>query len=198
MLLKIGLGWSKIIYDLYQMERITLKDKQFTPYLPEGAIRSRVLELAYEISTQLGSPDLLAIPILQGSFLFAADLLREFSFYPDIHFIRVASYGKGMESSGKLEWQLDLPPSLEDRDILLIEDIVDSGFTIDNVRQECMNRGARSVTVVALLFKPAAFTGKTSPEYVGFSIPNDFVVGYGLDYAHIGRNLKGIYQVVPD
>lgn len=180
------------------MERITLKDKQFTPYLPEGAIRSRVLELAYEISTQLGNPDLLAIPILQGSFLFAADLLREFSFYPDIHFIRVASYGTGMESSGKLEWQLDLPPSLEGRDVLLIEDIVDSGFTIDNVRQECMDRGARSVTVVALLFKPAAFTGKTAPEYVGFSIPNDFVIGYGLDYSHIGRNLKGIYQVVSD
>lgn len=180
------------------MERITLKDKQFVPYLPEGAIRSRVLELAYDISTQLGNPDLLAIPILQGSFLFAADLLREFNFYPDIHFIRVASYGVGMESSGKLEWQLDLPPSLEGRDILLIEDIVDSGFTIDNVKKECMDRGAKSVTVVALLFKPEAFKGNTAPEYIGFSIPNDFVIGYGLDYSHIGRNLKGIYQVVPD
>lgn len=180
------------------MERITLKDKQFEPYLPEGAIRTRVLELAHDISTQLGNPDLLAIPILQGSFLFAADLLREFNFYPDIHFIRVASYGAGMESSGRLEWQLDLPPSLDGRDILLIEDIVDSGFTIDNVRKECMDRGAKSVNVVALLFKPAAFKGQTAPEYTGFSIPNDFVIGYGLDYSHIGRNLKGIYQVVSD
>lgn len=177
------------------MERITLKDRTFIPYLSEGAIRTRVLELAHEITTRHADPALLAIPILQGSFLFAADLLREFRFFPDIHFIRVASYQGGLESSGRLEWQLDLPESLEGRDILLIEDVVDTGFTIDNVRAECHRRGARSVRVVALLYKPSAFKGQTPPEFVGFSIPNDFVVGYGLDYAHIGRNLKGIYQV---
>ncbi len=175
-----------------------LKDKSFVPYLSEGAIRTRVLELADRITTNMADPGLLVIPILQGSFIFAADLLRELGFFPDVHFIRVASYGLGMSSSGHLEWQLDLPESLGGRDVLLIEDIVDSGFTIESVRQSCLQRGARSVTVVALLYKPEAFRGDIPPEYVGFSIPNHFVAGYGLDYAHIGRNLKGIYQLEED
>ena len=178
------------------MEEITLHDRSFRPYLTPGAIRTRVLELAHHVSQDYSKASCLAVPILQGSFLFAADLLRELTFFPEIHFIKVSSYGDGLKSSAALQWQLDLPESLVGRDLILIEDILGSGFTIESIRKACHDRGAVSVKVVTLLYKPDAFQGSEAPEYVGFSIPNDFVVGYGLDYAQLGRNLKGIYQVV--
>lgn len=182
--------------DLCPMELVTLHDRQFKPYLSEGAIRTRVLELSHQLSQEVSSPNTLAVPVLQGAYLFAADLLREVAFRPKLHFIRVSSYLGGLETTGELHWLLDLPEDLSGREVLLMEDIVDSGLTIDAIRRRCLARNAQSVRVVTLLYKSKAFRGEQPPEYVGFDIPNDFVVGYGMDYQELGRNLKGIYQVV--
>lgn len=180
------------------MENVFLSDRWFQPSLTPAAIHSRLLELAHRLSIDYKDKACLAVPVLQGAFLFASDLLRECTFLPDIHFIRVSSYGAGMTSKGALSWFLELPPSLEGKHVLLIEDIVDTGLTIANVREVCEARNAASVKVAALLFKSGSFQGGQPPEYVGFDIPNDFVVGYGLDYAGLGRNLRGIYRVVEE
>ncbi len=189
------LGEREMICEIGRMESILLHGRAFRPYLSEGAIRVRVIDLAHQISLAYQGVQFLAIPVLQGSFLFAADLLREVKQLHEMYFIRVASYGSEMKSSGQVQWMLDLPASLDGQHVLLVEDIVDTGRTIDLIRAACIERGAASVKVATLLFKPNAFQGALQPEYVGFSIPDDFVVGYGLDYDQLGRNLKSIYQL---
>lgn len=136
--------------------------------------------------------DPLFVAVLNGSFIFAADLLRELPFSPQLAFIKVASY-QGMSSSGRVELISDLTESVDGRNLVLLEDVVDSGLTVAFLKELFVSRGAKSVKVAALLFKPDALKTGTAPEYAAFEIRNEFVIGYGLDYDGIGRNLKEIH-----
>ena len=116
---------------------------------------------------------------------------------PEIQFIRVSSYKGGMTSSGEMQVLLDLKTPVSGKDIILVEDIVDTGNTLEWLRRYMQNRGASSVKLVTLLYKEEAFQAETPPEYVGFTIPNAFVVGYGMDYAEHGRSLPEVYVLKP-
>ena len=126
--------------------------------------------------------------------MFAADLYREITLNSEISFVKLASY-EGTSSSGNVKEMIGLNEDIKGRNVVVIEDIVDSGLTIDTLKDQLAKLGPKSIEVCTLLFKPDAFKGKKAPEYVGFSISNQFVVGYGLDYDGLGRNLDAIYQL---
>ena len=171
---------------------ISIRDKIFTPYISQNKIQTAVLEMAGKLASDLEGKNPLFIGVLNGSFIFAADLLRELSFPCELAFIKVESYA-GLKSSGNIQLQSDVTVSVDGRTVVLIEDIVDSGLTITYLRELFAGRGAAEVKVVALLFKPEALKAGGPPDYAAFEIRNEFVIGYGLDYDGIGRNLKDIH-----
>lgn len=174
---------------------VQVHDKQFSPYLSPEKISQRVKELGAGLSKDYAGRDPLLVSILNGSFLFTADLMRAMSLDAEVQFVRVSSYGNNMESSGKMKQLIGLDQEIEGRDILIIEDIVDTGNTLSWMREHFAGRNPASVKCVSLLFKKECFVTGSAPEYFGFEIPNKFVVGYGLDYAQKGRFLDGIYQL---
>jgi hypoxanthine phosphoribosyltransferase len=132
--------------------------------------------------------------VLNGAFMFAADLLKSFSSSCDISFIKLSSY-QGMNSSGKVEVTMNLSIDVENRHVIIVEDIVDTGLTIQELKEQLSKLNPASVEVCTLLFKPEAFKGVEKPKFQGFVISNKFVLGYGLDYDERGRNLKDLYQL---
>jgi hypoxanthine phosphoribosyltransferase len=171
---------------------ISIRDKVFTPYIRQDKILKAVKVIAERITADLQGKNPLFIGILNGSFIFAADLLRELPYPCEIAFIKVGSY-EGMESSGKVSLQSDFTVPVTGRSVVIVEDIVDSGLTIAFLRDLFEERGAAEVKVASLLFKPGALRIGAPPDYSGFEIRNEFVIGYGLDYDGIGRNLKDIH-----
>lgn len=159
------------------------------------AIRSRISELAAEVDATYPECKPLLVAILKGSFMFLADLCRALDPAYEIDFMSVASY-RGSSSSGAVEIRLDLQTNVEGRDVLIVEDIVDTGLTLSYLRNLLLARGAKSVRVVSLLFKPGRFQGDAAPDWVGFSIGNDFVVGYGMDLDERGRLLADIRKII--
>jgi hypoxanthine phosphoribosyltransferase len=177
------------------MQEISVHDKNFVPYLSEAEIQHRVKELGQTLSKAFEGKNPLFICILNGAFVFAADLLRAMETPTEIQFVRVSSYGAGMESTGKVKKMMNLETSVEGRHVVIVEDIVDTGNTIEWLRNFFAERNPASFSVACLLFKREAFLHQQEPDYVGFEIPNKFVVGYGLDYAEHGRGLRAIYQI---
>lgn len=177
------------------MEEVIIKDKTFTLYIDENRLQSRISEVAAEINRDYQEKSPLLVPVLSGAFLFTADLVRHLTIRPELQFIRVSTYGNNMESSGKATIPIGLETELTDRHVLIVEDIVDSGFTCDLLMAEFLRKGAASVKIATLLFKPESHTGKYKPDYAGFEIPPEFVIGYGLDYAQLARELRGIYRL---
>lgn len=159
------------------------------PLISSEQISERVRTLAEEIAREYAGESVLLVGVLKGAFVFLADLARTLELPLEIDFLQVASYGDATTSSGVVQIRRDLDSSVEGRHVLLVEDIVDTGATIDHLRQLFAVRNPRSVRVVSLLSKPEARKLDTPVEYVGFDIPNEFVVGYGLDYAERYRNL---------
>ena len=156
--------------------------------------RTRLIGIQLNVDYENRCP--VFIGVLNGSFLFMADLLKEVDIACEVGFIRVASY-HGTESTGQIKEAFGLPEDLKDRDVILVEDIVDTGFTLKYILEKVKAQNPASVTVCSLLFKPAALKEPIEElKYVGFEIPNEFVVGYGLDYDGLGRNLKDIYRAV--
>lgn len=178
------------------MKEVEINGKKFTEMIPLGDLNRGIAELADRICKAYEGRDPLVIGILNGSFLFAADLLRAMDWDPEIQFMRLSSYKGGMNSSGHVRILLDLDESVEGRDILIVEDIVDTGTTIEWLRNYLVSKGAKSVQVATLLFKEAAFKAATEPEFISFTIPNRFVVGYGMDFGERGRSLKTVYHLV--
>lgn len=176
------------------MSSITLHDKQFDIYLPEEKIQSRIREIAAELNRDYKDKRPLFIAILNGSFMFAADLFKYLTIEAEICFIKLASY-KGVKSSGNVITAIGLDQDVYDREIVIVEDIVDTGKTLNEFLPKLQHQGPSSLKIAALLHKPEATQFKLDIEYLGFSIPNKFVVGYGLDYDGLGRNLKEIYQL---
>jgi len=152
-------------------------------------LQHRVRELGAQISTDYADRDLLLIGVLKGAVFFLADLMREIEVPCEVDFMAVASYGSATESSGVVRILKDLDAAIEGRDVLIVEDIVDSGLTLQYLLRNLGARGPRSLEVCALLTKPERRRVELSPRYVGFEIPDRFVVGYGLDYAERYRNL---------
>ncbi len=171
-----------------------VKDKDFEIFIPEEDIDKIVRRLADEVSKDYEGKDIVACPILTGSFMFASDLVRRFTVPCEVCFVRYASYS-GMSSTGEVKCMLPFPPELEGRDVLIIEDVVDSGFSMKRMLQSVWALKPRSVRICTLFFKPNAFKGDYKVDYVGREIGNEFIVGYGLDYDEQGRTLKDVYVV---
>ncbi|HQV05551.1 MAG: hypoxanthine phosphoribosyltransferase [Chitinophagaceae bacterium] len=174
---------------------IQVHDKTFDIYLSEEKIQQRVKEMAADINKDYKNKKPLFIAILNGSFMFASDLFKQLTIEAELCFIKLASY-KGMKSSGNVVTSIGLEDDLFGRDVVIVEDIVDTGKTLHRFLPKLIHQQPKSLTIATLLHKPEATEYELTLDYVGFSIPKKFVVGYGLDYDGLGRNLKEIYQVV--
>jgi hypoxanthine phosphoribosyltransferase len=159
-------------------------------------IAREVQELANRISEDYEGKELVLIGVLKGAFIFLADLVRQLTIPVQLDFIRVASYGTGTESSGKIRITTDVELDLRGRDVLIVEDIVDSGLTTAFVKQHLANKKPRSVKICALLDKRERRTVSIPLEYVGLQLEKGFVVGYGLDCNERNRQLPGIYELI--
>jgi len=177
------------------MSTIRIHDKTFEIYLSETAIQERVKNIADSINEEYKDKKPLFIAILNGSFMFAADLFKYLTINSEISFIKLASY-RGMKSTGNVITSIGLDADLFGKDLIIVEDIVDTGKTLYNFLPKLRDHHPSSLKIAALLHKPEATRFPLNLDYVGFSIPDKFVVGYGLDYDGLGRNLKEIYQVV--
>jgi hypoxanthine phosphoribosyltransferase len=178
------------------MNKIQIHNKDFEIMLENDMISKRTRLIGIQLNVDYENRCPVFIGVLNGSFLFMADLLKEVDIACEVGFIRVASY-HGTESTGQIKEAFGLPEDLKDRDVILVEDIVDTGFTLKYILEKVKAQNPASVTVCSLLFKPAALREPIEElKYVGFEIPNEFVVGYGLDYDGLGRNLKDIYRAV--
>lgn len=171
-----------------------IKDKEFETYLPETVIQEKVKELAGQINSDYEGRNPMVIAILNGSFIFAADLFRNLNPGAEITFIKVASYDQ-LSSSGNVKNLIGLNEPMAGRDVIILEDIVDTGITMQRIIEMVRELGPRSVEIVTLLFKPEALKVDMEIKYVGFEIPPKFVIGYGLDYDGQGRNYKEILQL---
>ena len=174
---------------------ITVNGEQFKLYLPEERIQKRVKELAALINRDYVGKVPIFIGVLNGSFIFFSDLIREITLDCEVDFLKLSSYGDAKISSGNVRLLKDLNCQVTGRDIVLVEDIVDSGLSIAFIKQLISRENPASLRVVTLLWKKAVSKISFPLDYVGFEIPPDFVIGYGLDYAQKVRNLRSIYRL---
>ena len=170
-----------------------IKDLDFRKFIPAEKINTTVNDLAGRIHHDYKSRTPLFLPILNGSFIFAADLIRQVNLECRVSFVKHASY-QGTASTGQLKTLIGLNESIFNQDIILVEDIMDTGLTLSKVVEELRSLGTRSVEIVTLIRKAPARQHAVQPKYIGFDIDDEFVVGYGLDYDGLGRNLPDIYK----
>lgn len=173
---------------------IKIHDKEFVPFLSAEEIDEQVARLANEINKDYSDKRPLFIAILNGSFVFASDLFKKLTIEAEISFIKLASY-KGIKSTGKVITAIGLDEDLHNRHIVILEDIVDTGKTLNEFLPQLKNHHPASLRVCSLLHKPEASLFQIDLNYLGFSIPNKFVVGYGLDFDGLGRNIPSIYKL---
>ncbi|MEN6327419.1 MAG: hypoxanthine phosphoribosyltransferase [Syntrophomonas sp.] len=162
-----------------------------------ATLREKVAELGKQISKDYQGRDLLVVGILKGAFIFMADLIREIDVPVELDFMDVSSYGLSTSSSGEVRIVKDLEYSIKDRDVLIVEDIVDTGLTLKYISEVLKNRNPRSIKIACLLDKPSRRKAEIYPDYVGYSIPDKFVVGYGLDYAEQYRHYPAVCILKP-
>jgi hypoxanthine phosphoribosyltransferase len=177
------------------MKTIQIGDLFFKPYISEDEINKRVKELGEIILKEYNNEPPILICVLNGSYVFAADLARAIDAPAEIHFMKVSSYD-GTQSTGVITEDLPLNIDVAGKDLLIIEDIIETGNTIFHIQQEILKQNCKSCKIAALLVKNDILKGKVKVDYIGFAIENDFVVGYGMDYNNKGRNLKSIYTIV--
>ncbi len=177
------------------MPKMKIKDLEFRKFIPSDRIEKKVASLAHQINTDYEGRTPLFLPVLNGSFMFASDLLKEVTIPSRVSFVKISSYS-GAASTGQLKTLIGHDESLFDLDIIIVEDVVDSGLTLVKLMEDLKGRGAKSVEAVSLLRKQIAREKSIEVKYVGFEIENEFVLGYGLDYDGLGRNLKDIYKQV--
>ncbi|MGB3006874.1 MAG: hypoxanthine phosphoribosyltransferase [Chitinophagaceae bacterium] len=177
------------------MSVMKVHDKLFDTYLSEEVILNRIKEMAAEINKDYADKKPLFIAILNGSFMFAADLFKQLNIEAELCFIKLASY-KGLKSTGNVVTSIGLEDDIFNKDVIIVEDIVDTGKTLHKFLPKLIHQQPRSLKIATLLHKSEATVYPLTLDYIGFDIPNKFVVGYGLDYDGLGRNLKEIYQLV--
>ncbi|HZH85966.1 MAG TPA: hypoxanthine phosphoribosyltransferase [Brumimicrobium sp.] len=171
-----------------------IKDKKFELYISEKEIQKSIQQVAKQINTDYKGEEIVFVGVLNGAFMFASDLLKEINLTCIISFVKVQSY-KGTSSTGEVHELIGLTTDIKDKHVIILEDIVDSGLTLNKLYSMFDHHAPKSVEVATLLYKPDAFKGKYPPKYVGIEIPNKFIVGFGLDYLEEGRNTKDIYQI---
>lgn len=176
------------------MDTVKIKDKTFRVSMPEAQIKWRVKELAQQISKDMEGKNPLFLAVLNGSFIFAADLMREMTIPCEISFVKLASY-QGTMSTGKVKEMIGINEDLAGRTVIILEDIVETGQTIKQMIESLGTRNPKAVHICTLFFKPERLTTDLQLDYVAFEIPNDFIVGYGLDYDQHGRGLKDLYTL---
>jgi hypoxanthine phosphoribosyltransferase len=176
------------------MSVIRVHDKTFETYLSEATILERVKAIGAAISADYAGKRPFCIAILNGSFMFASDLFKELRVDAELCFIKLASY-KGMRSSGKVVTSIGLDDDLYGKDVIIVEDIVDTGKTLHNFLPKLRHQQPNSLKIATLLHKSEATEYPLTLDYIGFDIPDKFVVGYGLDYEGLGRNFREIYQL---
>jgi len=175
-------------------DRILVNGKYFKKYISEEDIQARVIELAEAVTKDYEGKNPLFLGILTGGFLFAADIFRRLEFECEITFVKLSSY-QGMSSSGDVVEVMGLDFDIQGRDVVILEDIIDTGKTLSNFIPGLLEKGAASVKLVTFLFKPDALKYEVKMDYIGFSVPNKFLIGYGLDYDQKGRNYRDVYQL---
>ena len=176
-------------------DHISLHNKQFEPYLSAAQLTAAIREVATRINQEYAGQQVLFVVVLNGSFMFAADLLKEISLDCEICFIRVASY-QGTSSTGEVKEVLGLTEEIQGRHAIILEDIVDTGHTMQMLLDTLGARQPASLEVATLFLKPECLQHELPLRYVGLSIPNDFIVGYGLDFDGLGRNYPDVYKAV--
>ncbi len=174
---------------------VQVHDKQFDLFITAATISQRIQELAVEINRDYDGKKPLFIAILNGSFVFAADLFRCVTIDAEICFIKLASY-KGTKSSGHVVTAIGLDIDIVDRHVVVLEDIVDTGKTLHYFLPQLLNQQPASLKIASLLHKPSAVLFPIPIDYLGFTVPNHFLLGYGLDYNGLGRNLSALYKLV--
>ncbi len=180
------------------MNRIKVHDKWFKLYLTNKQIESAIEKVAQEINNDMANGEKpMILSVLTGSFMFMSSLVQKLSFTCDINFIKVSSYN-GTQSTGNIKQVMGLIKPVKDRKVIIVEDIVDTGNTIEELEKILANEGAKEVKVCTMMFKPASYSKDIPIDYHAMSIPNDFIVGYGLDYDEEGRQYKDIYVLDPD
>ena len=174
-----------------------IKDLDFEKFISEEEIKQKITSIAARIDDHYAGKTPVFLPILNGSFMFGADLLKQISIPCRVSFVKISSY-VGTVSSGQIKTLIGLEESLFNQDILIVEDIIDSGLTLQKIVEELRSLGTKSVEVISLLRKKPARDKGIVVKYLGFEIESEFVVGYGLDYDGLGRNLKEIYKTNPE
>ena len=178
------------------MRQIKIHDKYFEVYIPYEKIRSVVEKMADQMNSDLAHKKPLFICILNGSFMFAAELFKRIELIEtEISFVKLASY-HGDKTTGAVKQLIGLNENIEGRTVVILEDIVDTGITIEHILEQLRELNPKEVKIATLLLKPDALQRDVQLDYIGLEIPNDFIVGYGLDYDGYGRNLLDIYSVV--
>ena len=177
------------------MDTIQVKDKRFKKFIPEEKILREVERVANEINSDLADTNPLFISVLNGSFIFAADLMRFLTIPSEISFVKLASYA-GTSTTGKVKELVGLNTDIQGRTVVIVEDIVDTGLTMKQMLETLKAQNPKEIRIATLLVKPDKLKVDLNLNYVAMQIPNDFIVGYGLDYDGLGRNYRDIYTVI--
>lgn len=176
------------------MNEVTIKDKTFEVFIPEAEVLKRVKAVAERINRDMSGKNPLFLAVLNGAFIFAADLMREMTIPCEISFVKLASY-QGTTSTGEVKEIIGINEDLTGRTVIIVEDIVDTGLTMKRMIEAIGTRNPASVHICTLLVKPEKLQVPLNIEYAAMEIPNDFILGYGLDYDQQGRTLRDIYRI---
>lgn len=179
------------------MDEVTIKDKTFKTFIPEAEILTRVKAVAEKINHDFADKNPLLLAVLNGSFVFAADLMRYITIPCEISFVKLASY-QGIASTGEIKEVIGINEDITHRAVIIVEDIVDTGATMKRMVETLGTRHPASIDICTLLLKPGKLRVPLDIKYIAIEIPNDFIVGYGLDYDQQGRNLRDIYTIVEE
>lgn len=179
------------------MKEVTVLDKRFRVSISENEIQKQIKNLANTINSDLKGKDVIFLGILNGSFMFASDLFKFIDLPCQITFLKLASY-QGTTSSGNVKRLIGINENIEGKTVVILEDIIDTGNTLDNIIKQLKGYEPAEIKIATLLHKPEAYVKDIPIDYIGFSIPNDFIVGYGLDYDGFGRNLGDIYTIIEE
>lgn len=177
-------------------KQVILKDKSFKIFIEESVILEAIAKVGSKISEDLKNEQPIFICVLNGSFLFAADLMKNVSIPCHISFIKLSSYHGGTQSSGTVNEVIGLYENIEGRTVVILEDIVDTGNTLEKLHTILLPKNPKKLLIACLLYKPDAYKKEIPIDYIGIKVPNNFLVGYGLDYDGLGRNLRDIYTLI--
>ena len=177
------------------MKQVQILDKKFEISIPSEKIQKSIAKVAEQINADLAGKDVIFMAILNGAFMFASDLYKQIKFDSQITFLKLASYD-GTTSSGKIKRLIGINEDIKNKTVVVIEDIVDTGNTMESILRQLKGYEPAEIKIATLLLKPEIFKNRFPVDYIGLEIPNEFIVGYGLDYDGFGRNLVDIYTVI--